>query len=82
LLPISGVTDGGQGANAPLAAQMWAPFKKCMGPLNSASFASNTTYELETFISSNKFAFLLLQQCLVKLCARAFFKWYLHCQDC
>jgi len=38
---VSGITDGGTGANAPpppLAAQMWAPFTE-MGPLNSASFA-------------------------------------------
>jgi len=37
---LSGVTDGGQGANAPpLAARGWGPFLET-GPLNSDSFAT------------------------------------------
>jgi len=50
---------------------MWAPFKK-WAPLIRLPLLPKQLYKLETFISSYKFVFLLMQHCLEKLCARDF----------
>jgi len=67
----SSVTDGGQGANAPSGISDVGPFLE-LGLLNSASFAFKTSFKNLKLLVYAINLFLLLLQCLAKLCARAF----------